>query len=207
MKVCPKCGVNKEDSEFRKTFNKKVNKYYLSPYCKPCAVEYNRDRYHGGRKPNHAKLTDTHKECMSCKEMLPHSNFNKIGKAKHGLGAYCKKCFKEKYYDKEKSRKQTAKYRAAHPEKWRAMHRVHQYNRRALINATDDGTVTEEFLKELLDKSTCCWCGKETPASERTIEHIIELSNGGLHSASNLDMSCFSCNSSRPNKGVKPNGD
>lgn len=46
----------------------------------------------------------------------------------------------------------------------------------------------------------CCWCKQEIPASLRTIEHIIELSNGGMHSVHNITMACKSCNSSRVNR-------
>lgn len=80
------------------------------------------------------------------------------------------------------------------------MHRIHQFNRKSLIKATDDGTVTDEFLEKLFKKERCCWCDRVMSEDEKTIEHIVELSNGGKHSASNIDLACLSCNSARKNK-------
>lgn len=39
--------------------------------------------------------------------------------------------------------------------------------------------------------------------SNYSLEHIIELSNGGIHGVSNINMACISCNSSRLNKKSK----
>jgi len=119
-------------------------------------------------------------------------------------GSYCKPCFTKRFRTGEDyqamQREATTAYRKRHPERWRAAHRVHQFNRRSLIKATDDGTVTDAFLKDMLDGSECYWCKEDIPASLRTIEHITELNDGGHHSASNLTMACLSCNSKRLGK-------
>jgi hypothetical protein len=191
---CSRCDTAKPLTEWSTSGRTKTGKQRYKSYCKPCSVAYNREKYYGGRtRPPVHKRTDTHRECMECHEMFMYEECN---------GAYCKPCYKSKYRDgnEEKHREYTAAYRKRHPERWRAAHRIHQFNRRSLIKAADDGTVTDEVLKNLLNKSLCCWCEKYTKASDRTIEHIVELSDGGLHSASNLDMACGPCNFSRIGK-------
>lgn len=202
MRTCTKCKQELDESRFSKSTHKNGNVYFNS-YCYSCRTKYNREKYNNGIIGKKAIVTDTHKECMHCNEMLPLLEFSKSKKGSGGVISYCKKCYTIKYKDLEKGKLATAKYRKNNPERWRASHRIHQYNRKALIKATCDGTVTDKVVKDLLNKEYCCWCNKSIPASDRTIEHIIELSNGGLHSKDNLDMACFSCNSSRKNKNVK----
>lgn len=137
------------------------------------------------------------KVCRECQVEKAFSEFYKTKKGTHGLNAYCKPCYKSKYHDKEKAKERTAKYRETHPERWKAAHRIHQHNRKSKIKATDDGTVTDEFLKEIYSRMNCYWCGLFVDEEDRTLEHVVELSEGGAHSASNIEMACLSCNSAR----------
>lgn len=59
------------------------------------------------------------------------------------------------------------------------------------------GTVTKQVVIGLYAQSLCAYCGRFVEESMRTIDHKMPLSRGGLHSASNLAMACFSCNSSK----------
>jgi hypothetical protein len=48
---------------------------------------------------------------------------------------------------------------------------------------------------------TCCYCGRESgPGVNMTREHIIPLSKGGNHHASNIRSCCLRCNRHRGNK-------
>lgn len=196
FKICSKCKTNKPYSNFTKAKNKINNKYYYNSHCNSCRTKHNRNKYYGGRKAIKADKTITHRECTNCLGMFEY---------KDCYGSYCKNCWKFLFYDKDKSKKYTKKYRKTHKERWNAMHRLHQFNRKSLVKATTDGTVTDKFLKYLYSKEFCCWCNKYTEKPKRTIEHVIELSNGGSHTADNLDMACFSCNSSRKNRNVRKN--
>ena len=188
---CSKCGEHKPLNEWSKSTNKE-GKVRFSSYCKPCRVAYNREKYYAGRTSKKAVKTDTHRECMECNKMFLFAEC---------FGSYCRSCFKIRFkLAPEKIRQTTKKYREAHPERWRAMHRIHQFNRRSLIKATEDGSVTDSVLKGLLDTENCYWCKKPIAASLRTIEHIKELSQGGEHTAKNLTMACLSCNSKRLGK-------
>jgi HNH endonuclease len=205
MKICTKCKEQKNLSEFTKTA-----KYHHS-WCRDCkkrkAQEY---RLKKGIVPKNKGLiiNDTHKKCLKCFQDKHIEEFHKNNRGLLKRAAYCKKCtplyFKElKSSDvdryKEKSRKNTQAYRDNHREHWRSLHRIHQFNRKNLAKAQSDGTITEEFMKALYATEKCCWRENIIPESDRTAEHIVPLSEGGIHGVSNLKMSCLSCNSSKFN--------
>ena len=107
--------------------------------------------------------------------------FDEFPPAKRGsanLAAYCKVCYNDKYYDKEKAKVYTQAYRDRNRNRWRALHRINQFNRRSLIKATEDGTVTNEFVDSIYQEEFCYWCKEFTDGDDRTLEHIIELSSG-----------------------------
>lgn len=205
MKVCTSCGISKSLENFSKLYKDGEFTGYHS-HCKQCKRDAAREsRLRKGIVPRVVpEVTETHKQCLMCNELKEFTMFSPSKRGRCGLSAYCRQCMcirLDNESSREMKRRATADYRKRKGVTWRAMHRIHQYNRRATIKATDDGTVTKEFLENLLSKDICCWCGNHTPEEDRTIEHLIELSQGGLHSASNLDMACFSCNSAR--KGRK----
>lgn len=198
-KKCSKCGEVLPIEKFSpRKRNEDGSVKYRNSQCTGCRTDAN-------RKTPRYKDDDSSKECRNCRLIKPHAEFSPASRGKLGLSAYCKSCSCELYRDREKARKNTAAYRARHPERWRAAHRIHQFNRRSLIKATDDGTVTDDFLKIIYSTEKCYWCGEITQENLRTLEHIIELSNGGTHSSSNITMACLSCNSSRLNKESKEN--
>lgn len=200
-KICSKCKEEKPLDAFSpaKKNEDGTVKYYNS-WCNKCRTKNNRERLGLEERPIPI-INENSKECLECHNVLPLENFSPSSRGRLGVSSYCKSCANKRFKPTpEKVRQASATYRAKHSERWRAAHRVHQFNRKALIKATNDGTVTDEVLKNLLNKETCCWCNNPVPKEFRTIEHIIELSNGGTHSASNLDMACLSCNSARVNK-------
>ncbi|MCD6451660.1 MAG: HNH endonuclease [Acidobacteria bacterium] len=52
-------------------------------------------------------------------------------------------------------------------------------------------TRTNVFIR---DRYRCQYCGKEFPASELTLDHVIPLTRGGDHSWENLVTACKGCN-------------
>lgn len=90
---------------------------------------------------------------------------------------------------------QSAKeWKKANPTKSRAIQAKAQHKRRLLAYTVDDGTITHQFLLDIYEQENCYYCKKPTPYVIREAEHKIPLSRGGLHSASNIVMSCKSCN-------------
>lgn len=198
-RVCSKCKENKELSEFS-CCNRNEDgscKYYNS-WCNSCRTKQNRERTGQSERPNPI-ITHDKKECLSCHTLKSFAEFSPSKRGRVGLSAYCKKCTPRQ--TKESARKHTAKYRATNPERWRSLHRIAMFKRRSNLITQSDGTVTDEFLKFLYSQEVCCWCCERVPEENRTAEHIVELSSGGVHSAHNMSMACVSCNSARKNKG------
>lgn len=198
MRSCTKCNIEQEDLQFYK--NPKTG--YWQSWCRSCKKKREREkRLDKGVTPKQlTTVTSKHKSCAECQELKPHRDFNASTRGSGGLAAYCKPCHKGRFYDKEYARKATAEYRARNPERWRGLHRVAQYNRKAKVKAADDKTLTNSVMTSIMGQPKCFWCKEEVKKKNRTLEHIVELNNGGLHGVSNCTMSCFSCNSSRPNK-------
>lgn len=184
LPTCPKCGEVKETVK--------------QGYCNKCHAEYEKMRRasKGIKTKVFSYTTENEKFCTKCLSLKPKTQFYKSSSTSDGLSTACKECL-TLYADAEKARISTARYRAKNPEKYKAQHRIHQYNRKAKVKATDDGTVTEELLKILYSDTICPYCLSYVEEDERTIEHVVPLSGGGLHSDSNLVMCCNGCNSSK----------
>lgn len=192
MKRCTQCEEEKEADVFGPHLT----------WCRSCKALHaaKKRREAGVKKRNLTVLNVLTKQCADCKEYKLHENFCKASRGRGGLSAYCAVCLKKRYYDKDKARVAAYKYRERNRAKWLAGQRLHQFNRKALIKASDDGTVTDVFLEELYSAEKCHYCRKYTPYKMRTADHKIPLSRKGLHSADNLVMACGPCNSS---KGAK----
>jgi hypothetical protein len=81
MKQCIKCNINKSLEDFPKSASSKDGKH---SYCKKCMVKQRMDKYE--RKNKVMKITETHKQCRVCEELLSFDNYS--GKK----NPYCKKC-------------------------------------------------------------------------------------------------------------------
>ena len=206
MKICKICNENKPHGEYTKH---KKSKDGFAYYCNPCRAEYElQRRIKTGivPKPKPKIVDNFHKECLKCHFIHLIDDFPISKRGRLGRGPYCIECNKE-YHKirtespdvKKRIREATQKYRDSRREHWRGLHRVHQYNRKNKIKVQSDGTVTEEFMKELYATTHCHWCKESITPDKRTAEHIIPLANGGIHGISNLRMACLSCNSSKLN--------
>jgi hypothetical protein len=67
--------------------------------------------------------------------------------------------------------------------------------RRAMKLQATDGTVTPEYIQELLNsKFGCSYCGSR---EKLTIDHVESLNKDGQHSVFNIIPCCHKCNSSK----------
>lgn len=119
----------------------------------------------------------------------------------------------------EKARAASRNWRASHPEKmrelyqawaasnrervrelnrkWHAEHPEHDRSRYELIR--NSGFTFDQWLEILAEFNyQCVYCGRDDV--ELTMDHVIAVSNGGLHTKDNLVPSCRPCNS---RKGAK----
>lgn len=197
-KTCSKCKQVKPIEKFSttKAVDSKGNPRRNS-WCNECRVEYNRAKT-GAKKKVKPLILDEHKECLKCHDIKHTSEFYPSKRGRLGKSSYCKDC--QPRANPEKSRLYTAEYRKRHRERYLASHRLTNYFRRSNIEALSDGTADSEFVKFVYSQNLCCWCNDYIEYNDRTLEHIVELSNGGLHSSSNINMACKSCNSKRLNR-------
>ena len=206
MKICKTCKEEKPYSEYTKCKAAKDGYAYA---CNRCRAQYEQERrIEKGipQKPKPEIVDTSHKECLHCRTIFHIDNFPISTRGKLGRGSYCKSCTKKYHQEiakdpgvKRAIREATKRYRQNHAEHWRGLHRINQYNRKMVTKVQSDGTVTEEFMRNLYGTRECHWCKKYTPKNKRTAEHIIPLAKGGIHGISNLAMACQSCNSSKLN--------
>lgn len=122
--------------------------------------------------------------------------------------------------NREVHRASAAKWQAENPEKSHALkmaykkrhpERVQEANKRKTVNALashaarqrvrnksvarPDSAVLEVYrLAAGVGILLCHWCGCETSKGNRHVDHIMPLSAGGGHLASNLAIACKPCN-------------
>ena len=106
---------------------------------------------------------------------------------------------RQRRYRRENHAKVLAKeaaYRKAHPDRIR----LTQGKRRAQINGTQAGDISEELMAEKrVYWFDCCWmCGTPDPYTNgkptHHLEHVKPLNKGGAHLLCNLRPACGDCN-------------
>ena len=96
--------------------------------------------------------------------------------------------------NKERLRQYARQWAKKNPEKCCAI----VAKRNALKRKATVGSI--EAIQRIYDlaqngnRVRCYLCGKMIPKGERHVDHIVPLSKGGAHSASNLAVACASCN-------------
>lgn len=200
MKTCSKCTLSLSLECFSVTKRDITGApLYYNSWCNSCRTAQNRERLGRCKRPKPLEEVGK-KQCLHCQSLLPLEQFSASKRGRGGKSAYCRPCQSERYRDAGKSREATARYRLKNSERWKSLHRLHQFKRRHKIEATSDGTVTDEILLQIYNTPLCFWCKEETPQKDRTLEHITELCSGGKHTEDNVTMACKSCNSRRLNR-------
>lgn len=204
LKQCTKCLTDLDISCYSCTKrNESGECVRWNSWCNQCRTAQNRQRNGTIERPS-PLVTDNSKECLKCNILKVFSDFSPSERGRLGLSAYCKNCSPRQ--SKEKAKEATRKYRDTNKERWRALHRLSMLRRRSNLAVNNDESITDDYLKFLYSREVCCWCGCYVSEDKRTLEHIVELSTGGMHSMCNTNMACLSCNSKRLNKGnsIKP---
>lgn len=192
--VCSKCKEERDISLFQ------IQTTGPSGQCRICKTASEKARRERAGIPvkKLSRIEGDQKLCLCCDLMKPMTEFSPTTRGSGGVSAYCRPCFNEKFtVTKEEACKATAEYRARHPERHKAMHRVRMFEYRAQKKVTADGSVTDAFLNDLYAQEICCYCEKQTPRDKRTADHRVALAKDGTHTADNLVMACVSCNSSK----------
>lgn len=134
---------------------------------------------------------------------------------KHEARGLCKSCY-NMGFDEESIRKRKVRNNRSQS-KWGKTHKEEHSRRNNEWNRLNPdkrlaweqrrrsrltGYVSPDIIA-LLREQSCYYCGKFEPLRRnRTIDHRVPISKGGLHIQENLVPSCRSCNASKGNKIV-----
>jgi 5-methylcytosine-specific restriction endonuclease McrA len=175
--TCHECS-----REYQKEYYKE-NKEYCSEYNKKyheANKEYWKD-YHEKNKEKNKEQKRRHQKRYHEANKEYYSEYNK----------------KYREANKERERERVKAWRVANPDKTRSQ----KQKRLARIKRQSDGSVTTEQILDLLESTTkCVYCSKEITGKNKTVDHMIPLSRGGLNSMRNLAVCCAYCNRYKFNK-------
>ncbi len=185
-KVCTKCLKKKSLDSF---YKKSRNKDGRTPQCIACLREYSKEY-----------LQRTMQDRLAYQKEYRKQNKEKVSENAR------------RYHIENlgKSRQNGKKYRLRHPDKLRLKgQRYRKKNmdyflnkareRRMRLMEVSDGSVTLQFESELLclQEGKCAYCRRLL--TKKHLDHILAISNGGLHTWSNVHWTCPPCNISKFN--------
>jgi 5-methylcytosine-specific restriction endonuclease McrA len=116
------------------------------------------------------------KECSSCKLRKPFIDFSPNKRMKDGRQKTCKPCRSAKVHSGE----------------WNGNRR-----RQSIINDRSDGSITTELMSKMFSIEVCPCCDGWMERDDKVLDHIVPLKLGGGHTAQNVMVLCWSCNSAK----------
>jgi hypothetical protein len=157
------------------------------------------------------------KETISQKRKEYYQSNKELWKKRRELNSEKIKNQRKIYYEanKEKFREDRRQYYCNNKEKLVNASRIYRHanrgilyeknkQRRKRLSIQNDKSITSEFITTLFSAiNSCPYCGKEMPKNTKntsdikTLDHLIPLNKGGLHSRQNVTVCCFSCNSKK----------
>ena len=216
-KKCSKCKVEQELSCFSKSNNSRDGLQYV---CKKCIKKYydtNRNKIILNVSCNYQRNKE---EKLESARMYRNKNKNKISicnkKYRKSNIEKVRKINREYYLNSKDKRIEYKKNNKNRIEEKRKEYyknnkdKIKKYNKSekgkaALLNSkhkrraiTKNGDVTTQQLLDLEQNAKVCyWCNCSLKKVKVHLDHYIPLSKGGLHTLSNLVVSCQKCNCSK----------
>lgn len=218
MKKCTKCGIEKDLSEFSRRNDRPCGRLAT---CKECSNKRNKE----WRDTNPQKIREKNKRWNKAnpdkvrlyarKTRAKNPEKVRARARKWELANADKEKQRKKKWQKEnplKAKESIRKwmmkrpdyvkvYRAANPEKVKAMHQLRRFQ---------GGHITGATVKIIYDENigrcgvlTCYLCNKPILDREDNLEHKTPLSRGGTNDRHNLDVSCKKCNNKKHNKTLE----
>lgn len=208
-KVCSKCWIEKELTEFTKN---KGRKDWVRSICKECWKEAKRisdKKYYEKNKEKSLatsrKWKENNKEKLKeYKKKYREANIEHIRERDRKYREENRELLNERrrdYYRDNPDKRLEKNKKHSEYKKWEWLEnaRTASQKRRALKVTTDDWTITTESKKELmsLQCNTCneCWCC--LIENNYHLDHIIPISKWWIHSIHNVQYLCAWCNLSK----------
>lgn len=141
--------------------------------------------------------------CTKCGVKKEESDFCKDNRKQSGRGTICKHCTQQQTkrwvnQNRDRLRFLSRKRYASRPdirEQDAARSKAAKFLRKTrLQNVRCDLTAAQWRTIKSIYKNRCAYCGEKKPLTQ---DHIIPVSKGGAHTASNIIPACRSCNSSK----------
>lgn len=190
MKVCSLCSETLDECMFRK----------WRTYCKTCETAKCREYYKKNKKSQIERIAKYQKNNIDKINKRRREKYEETKEAKIKAA----KKWKEKNPEKvrEAKRKHSIKYRekiSARVKKWREENpeklRSARARRKAKIrNASGDVASSDIKFIFKAQKGKCVSCMSDLNKTSYHIDHRIPLAKGGMHTKSNIDLLCPSCN-------------
>jgi 5-methylcytosine-specific restriction endonuclease McrA len=203
IKACTKCGELKSLKDFP---NDRRLRSGLSSQCRSChAVRSARYYSRHAQKVIAAarQWRETHPERFS---NLQRRRYTKISSsewadrraANKTQVALNRRAASRSYYhrnelNRRKSAERVAAWRQSNPEAYRAHSQSSSQRRRARLMSVLSDLTREQWQRiKFIYRFRCAYCGERKPL---TMDHVVPVSKGGHHTASNIVPACQSCNS------------
>jgi 5-methylcytosine-specific restriction endonuclease McrA len=222
VKRCSKCGEDKPLDAFVRDKRRTDGR---GTWCKPCATAYARQKYNSDLDKSRAQkraYVAANREELNAKaaerlrqwrkdnpELARQKATEKSQKFREANPDYHRGWYERNIEREQKrSRQVMANLRRDRPElerEWKRRYReknaevVKEREREKTYARRARQPNSPELARLMADlvKQACVYCGS---VENITIDHIVPLSRGGKHEASNLAPACFSCNSSKCNR-------
>lgn len=121
---------------------------------------------------------------------------------------------RQKYNErcKEKNRKRYRERYRENPTKERIRQRIYKHanpdkiknsdaTRRDRVQKQNNNTINTDWLKkEYAQTNVCLYCGKKMIENQKSLDHLVPISKGGLHAIHNVVVCCRSCNYAKRDK-------
>lgn len=178
-KLCTSCKQIKSRTEF---YKRKDNNDGLRSHCKECI----KIKFESNKKNIYKQRSERYnldKEEINKKRRIKYSKEIEVMREKDRERAltpkrqeYCKQ------YQKEYRKREISKI-------------IDKNKRLRRRSAEKKGDITTIQLQNLQNNAKACyWCNESLKNKEVHIDHYVPLSKGGLHTISNLVVSCSKCN-------------
>jgi 5-methylcytosine-specific restriction endonuclease McrA len=112
-----------------------------------------------------------------------------------------RRCNKHYRANTKRYRANSLAWRAANPDKARAMDTANNAARRARKQSAPGRYDSKDIIRLLKNQGNICfWCKDQIASGKHTVDHYIPLARGGSNWPKNLVIACLSCNAQKADK-------